>query len=155
MAASSVPGGYNTINPMLVVNDPEGLITFLEKAFSGRVHERVNTPDGKLMHGEVAVGNSMIMLGQAMGDKWPESTGTLYLYVDDVDDTYQRALAAGATSMGEPKDQFWGDRMGGFKDPSGINWWVAKHFEDVAPEELQRRMMEHMAKKSEGEAQAA
>jgi PhnB protein len=156
MGVKAVPDGYHTINSMLVVKDPEGLISFCEQVFKGKCSERVNTPDGQLMHAEVQVGDSTLMLGQAM-EQWPESTGTLYLYLEDVDETYQRAIAAGAKSLGEPKDQFWGDRMGGFSDANGINWWVARHVEDVAPEELQSRMEKHMAEKQQegGQAQAA
>jgi PhnB protein len=155
MAVNAVPAGFHTVNAMLVVKDAEALISFCEAAFNGKCTERVNMPDGKLMHAEVQVGDSTIMLGQST-EQWPEATATLYLYLDDVDAAYQRAVAAGATSLGEPKDQFWGDRMGGFSDSNGNKWWVAKRIEEVAPEELQARMAQHMAaKKSENEQQAA
>jgi PhnB protein len=95
-------------------------------------------PDGTIMHAEVKIGDSIVMMGEARGDCKP-MPGSLYVYVNDADATYRRALQAGATSMMEPGDQFYGDRTAGVKDPSGNQWTIATHREDVPPEELRRR----------------
>ena len=95
-------------------------------------------PDGLVMHASLRIGDSMVMLTDAR-EQWPAQLTGLYLYVPDVDAWYRRAIAAGAESMGEPKDQFYGDRMCGVKDPSGNTWWIATHVEDVSDEELMRR----------------
>jgi uncharacterized glyoxalase superfamily protein PhnB len=79
------------------------------------------------------------MMGQA-NERWPAITGSLYLYVPDVDATYQAALRAGAKSVQDVKDQFYGDRSGGVEDPAGVTWWISTRVEDVSPEELDRRM---------------
>ena len=83
----------------------------------------------------------MVMMGQAR-DEWKPRPGTLYLYVPDVDATYQRALAAGGTSLREPSTQVYGDRSGGVEDPLGNQWWIATHVEDLSPEEIERRAKE-------------
>jgi uncharacterized glyoxalase superfamily protein PhnB len=153
MGVKAVPDGYHTINSMLVVDDAEALISFMEQVFDGKLTERMDGPDGRVMHAEVQVGDSTVMLGQASA-QWPAFPGCMYLYLEDCDSAYQRGVAAGATSLGEPKDQFWGDRMGGFKDSNGNTWWVAKHIEEVTQDELKARMEKYMAEKKDG-AQAA
>jgi PhnB protein len=110
----------------------------MKQAFDAREVERMAMPDGTIRHAEVKVGDSMIMMGDAGGD-WKAMPASLYLYVDDADATYRRALQAGATSLMEPADQFYGDRNAGVKDPVGNIWWIATHKEDVAPEEIKRR----------------
>ena len=95
-------------------------------------------PDGTIMHAEVRIGDSLVMMGEPMGDGQP-LFGSLYLYVHDVDAVYKRALQAGATSTSEPADQFYGDRSAGIKDPVGNQWWIATHKEDLPPEEIARR----------------
>jgi PhnB protein len=95
-------------------------------------------PGGAVLHAEVRIGDSMLMLTDGGGD-WKPMPAALYLYVNDADATYQRALTAGATSVMEPVTQFYGDRHGGVKDPSGNIWWIATHVEDVSPEELRKR----------------
>ena len=95
-------------------------------------------PDGTIMHAEVRIGDSRVMMGEPMGSCQP-MFGSLYLYVHDVDAVYKRALQAGATSTSEPADQFYGDRSASIKDPVGNQWWIATHKEDVPPEEIARR----------------
>ena len=134
-----IPDGYHTVTPYLVVEDAGKLLEFLTAAFDARIISSHKRPDGKVAHAEVKVGDSILMLGSAQGDTKPIPTA-LYMYVPDCDALYRRALAAGATSIGEPKDQFYGDRHGGVKDPCGNSWWLATHIEDVSEEELERRM---------------
>jgi PhnB protein len=134
-----VPDGFHTVTPYLVVEDAGKLIDFVTAAFGATVRYAHKRPDGKVAHAEVKVGDSILMMGSAQGDTRPIPTA-LYMYVPDCDALYRRALAAGGTSVGEPKDQFYGDRHGGVKDPCGNTWWVATHIEDVSEEELARRM---------------
>lgn len=134
-----VPEGYHAVTPYLVVEDAGRLIEFLTAAFAATVLSSHQRPDGKVAHAEARIGDSILMMGSAQGDTKPIPTA-LYLYVPNCDELYRRALAAGATSISEPKDQFYGDRHGGIKDPCGNTWWVATHIEDVSQEELTRRM---------------
>ena len=97
-------------------------------------------PDGSVMHAEVSIGNSRIMLGEIMQPSQPASSSYLYVYVADADSMYKRAIGAGASAVSEPADQFWGDRMGTVQDPFGNHWSVAAHKEDPTPEEMAKRM---------------
>ena len=139
MAVKPVPEGYHTAVPYLIVNDADTLLAFLKTAFSGKVKEEHRTPDGKVMHADVIVGDSHIMMGQASG-KYPAMPGSVLLYVPDCDALYNAALKAGAKSIQDMQDQFYGDRSGGVEDPTGNRWWISTHVEDVSPEELARRM---------------
>jgi PhnB protein len=133
-----IPDGYHTVTPYLVVEGVEELIDFLKQAFDAVETERIPGPDGKVGHGEVRIGDSVVMMGEASGE-WKPMPGMIYLYVNDTDATYKRALEAGATSVMEPADQFYGDRNAGVKDASGNMWWIATRKENVSPEELRRR----------------
>lgn len=139
MAVKPVPEGYHTATPYLIVNDCDRLLNFLKAAFNAQVKEEHRTADGSIMHADVVLGDSHIMMGQA-SEKWPEMRGSILLYVPDADATYQAALRAGAASIQEMADQFYGDRSGGVKDPTGNTWWISTHVEDVPPEEMERRM---------------
>ena len=136
--AKAIPDGYHTLTPYLTVPDGEGMLRFLQDVFAAKLAERFNCADGTLKHAELQVGDSKIMVGQA-GGKFTPRPQTLYVYLPDVDATYKRALDAGAKSLMEVTDQFYGDRSGGFEDAAGNWWWVATHVEDVSPEEMQRR----------------
>ena len=138
MAVKPIPDNYHSITPYLMAPGAARLIEFLKDAFGAVERERMTGPDGGVMHAEVRIGDSMVMLTDGGGD-WKPMPTALYLYVNDADATYQRALAAGATSVMEPVTQFYGDRHGGVKDPSGNIWWIATHVEDVSPEELRKR----------------
>ena len=138
MAVKPIPDGYHTVTPYLVVRGAAKLLEFLTRAFGATETYRMTGPDGTIGHAAARIGDSMVMLGEARGE-WKPTEAMLYLYVPDTDATYQRALAAGATSLMEPADQFYGDRNAGVKDPLGISWWIATHIEDVAPAEMQRR----------------
>lgn len=132
-----VPAGYHSVTPYLMVDGAAALIDFLKEAFEAVETERLPGPDGKVGHAEVRIGDSVVMMGE--GDRYGVMPAAIYLYVPDVDACYARALAAGATSLMEPADQFYGDRSGGVKDAFGNLWFVATHKEDVSPEELARR----------------
>lgn len=132
------PKGFHTITPYLVVTDPGALIEFLAKAFDAEEIHRVDRHDGSIMHAQVKIGDSMLMMGGATAE-CPAMSAGIYLYVEDADAWHARAVAAGATSLMSPTDEFWGDRIGGVRDPSGTHWWIATHVEDVAPDELARR----------------
>lgn len=138
MAAKPVPDGYHTVTPYIVANDAGALIEFLQRAFGMRVDHRMNDPDARVWHADLTIGDSHIMVGHAAGANKP-FPAMIYLYVPDCDAVYRRALAAGASSIMEPADQFYGDRHGGLNDPFGNQWWVATHIEDVPEAELQRR----------------
>jgi PhnB protein len=138
MAVRPIPDGYHSVTPYLVVNGVAKLIDFLQQAFGAQEMERMETPDGTVMHGEVKIGDSMIMMGEASARHKP-MPASLYLYVTDTDALYQQAMQSGAISLMPPANQFYGDRNAGVQDPCGNQWWIGTHVEDVAPEEMKRR----------------
>ena len=143
MATKPIPYGLHTVTPYVIVENAQALLDFVTKVFDAGERELIRGPDGRIGHAEVTIGDSVIMLA----DKPPNREAmpaSLYLYVDDTDARYKRALEAGATSVMEPADQFYGDRNAGVKDPTGNIWWIATHFEDVSPEELARRAKTRM-----------
>lgn len=137
-AVKPIPEGYHSVTPCFTVEDAPGLLAFVKQAFDAVEVHRTLDDDGKIRHAEFRIGDSMLMLSQARGE-WKAEPGSVYVYVPDVDATYRKALAAGATSLMEPADQFYGDRSGGVKDAHGITWWLGTHVEDVSGEEIQRR----------------
>ena len=139
MAVKPVPEGYHTATPYLIVSDADALLRFVTAAFQAKTVEDHRDASGRVVHADIMIGDSHIMLGQA-NEQWKAQPGTVLLYVPDADATYAAALAAGARSVQEMKTQFYGDRSGGVEDPSGVTWWISTHVEDVAPEELARRM---------------
>jgi uncharacterized glyoxalase superfamily protein PhnB len=151
MAVKPIPDGFHSVTPYVLVPGVARLIEFLKEAFGAVETHRSARPDGTIMHAQVRIGDSMIMMGEPMGP-WQPIPASLYLYVHDTDTTYRRALAAGATSLMEPADQFYGDRNAGVKDPSGNSWWIATHIEDVSPEELARRTQEELARRAQAAA---
>ncbi|MGA3053456.1 MAG: VOC family protein [Candidatus Korobacteraceae bacterium] len=153
MAVKPIPDGYYTVTPYLTVADAEAQIDFLKKAFGGEEKYRHKDDKGKISHAEVRVGNSMLMIGQAR-DQWKPRPAMFYLYVEDVDAVYKRAVEAGGKSIHEPTNQAYGDRSGGVEDSLGNQWWVATHVEDVLPEEIERRYSE-LAKKQAAAADKA
>jgi PhnB protein len=143
MAVKPIPDGYHSVTPYLVVQGANKLIDFLKQAFGAEEIERIASPEGDIMHAEVKIGDPFMMMGDAMGGFNP-MPAMIYLYVNDADATYQRALRAGATSIREPENQFYGNREAGVKDAAGNIWWIATHIEDVSPEELQQRVEARM-----------
>ncbi len=147
MPVNPVPDGYHTVTPYLIVKGAAQAIEFYKAAFGATEVMRLPTPDGRVAHAEVQIGDSKVMLA----DEFPEMGATapqggtpvgLCLYLPDVDAVTERALAAGAKLERPVKDQFYGDRSGTVVDPFGHKWTISTHVEDVAPEEMGRRMAE-------------
>lgn len=144
MPVKPIPDGYHTVTPYLVIRGAEKTIDFARKAFAAElVGEPVKTPQGAIMHAEMKIGDSRIMLADA-SDQHPPMPSMLHLYVPNVDAVYQRALTAGGNSTMEPTDMFYGDRGAAVKDPAGIAWYIATHTEDIPPQELKKRAEAHM-----------
>lgn len=143
MAVSPIPAGYHTVTPYLVVDNAKQLITFLQAAFDAEIKSLFEGADEAILNAEVKIGDSMLMIADARDNCRAKPT-MLYLYVPDVDAAYQRAIAAGAESMMEPADQFYGDRNGGVRDHSGNEWWLATHIEDVSEDEVKRRAQQYL-----------
>jgi PhnB protein len=133
-----IPDGYHSVTPYLMVQGAAELIDFLTQAFGARETLRMPRPDGTIGHAEVMIGDSVVMMGDVVAGS-QTMPGAIHLYVDDADAAYARAMGAGATSLREPTDEFYGDRMAGVKDPVGNQWWIATHQEDVPPEEMEAR----------------
>jgi len=139
-----IPEGYHTLTPYLVVDGAEKIIRFMKDAFGAQpVFEPMMRPDGKVMHAEYRIGDSVVMISDS-SERAQATSAMLHLYVPNVDATYQKALKAGATSLTEPADMFYGDRSGGVKDAAGNLWHIGTHIEDVSPAELKRRATEFM-----------
>lgn len=139
MPIPAIPEGQQSVTPYLVVKDVASLIAFLKTAFDAEEKIRHARPDGTVMHAQVKIGGSLVMMGEPMGDQ-QLIPAMLHLYVEAVDEVYQKALDAGATSIMAPTDQFYGDRSGGIVDKHGNQWWIATHIEDVSEEEMAKRM---------------
>ncbi|HLH08506.1 MAG TPA: VOC family protein [Terriglobales bacterium] len=145
-----VPEGFHTITPSLTLRNATQAIEFYKKALGAEEITRMATPDGKIGHAELKIGDSIIFLSDEMPGmgmaKSPQSlggcTGVLNVYVPDVDRVFERALAAGAKTGMPVADQFWGDRYGTFIDPFGFAWGIGTHVEDVSPAEMDRRARE-------------
>lgn len=143
-ASEACPKGFHTVTPSLTVRNAAQAIEFYKKALGAEELVKMVGPDGKIGHAELKIGDSIIFLADevpAFGNKSPQSlggsTGGLYLYVNDVDKSYQRAVDAGGKSTMPVMDMFWGDRMGNFTDPFGHNWTLATHTKDMSIEEMQ------------------
>ncbi|MCX6023266.1 MAG: VOC family protein [Chloroflexi bacterium] len=138
MPLSHVPKGVHSVTPYLQVENPNQLIDFIMQIFDASVVLRIDTPDGGVSHAHLLVEGSAIYLA-GTGAQWPALTAALHVYVPDVDATYQKALAAGATSLFEPMDMFYGERGAGVRDATGMTWYLAKQIEELSSEELLRR----------------
>jgi PhnB protein len=143
--AQATPKGYQTVTPSLVVADAAKAIEFYKKALGAEERMRFPAPDGSIMHAEIRIGDSTIMLGDEMpeqGVRGPRSIGgtpvSFFIYGDNVDEAWKRAVEAGAREVMPLADQFWGDRTGCLEDPFGHRWWLAQHLKDLSPEELQK-----------------
>jgi PhnB protein len=150
----AVPAGHRTVTPYLAIKNAAKALEFYKKAFGATESYKLMMPDGRLGHAEICLGDSVIMLADEFpeyGGKAPETLGgspvSIHLYVEDVDALFKQALAAGAKELKPVMDQFYGDRSGQLEDPFGHLWWVATHREDVAPEELQKRVQAMFAGK--------
>jgi len=140
MSERQQPNARYSVTPYLTIPSVPKLVEFLQQTFDAVVTEApMKTPDGRVMHAEVRIGDSVVMMGEPPAEKPPMPT-MLYVMVPDVDATYRKALAAGGTSLREPTDEFYGHRSGGVTDSFGNQWWIATHIEDVSKEEMDRRM---------------
>lgn len=150
MAVAPIPAGYATITPYLIVDDAAKAIDFYKKAFGAEELFRLTDPHGKVGHAELQIGNSRIMLADEMGALYASAKTigntpvSFMVYVEDVDARFARAVAAGATVKRPVADQFYGDRTGTLTDPFGHVWSLGTHIEDVAPDEMDRRMRKMM-----------
>jgi PhnB protein len=149
----AIPEGYHSITPYLYMSDAQGAIEFYKRAFGAVEIFRMDAPGGKIGHAELRIGDSIVMLADEfpeMGARSPQSIGgspmSLLLYVEHVDQVFERAVKEGATVDRPVQNQFYGDRTGGVKDPFGHTWYIATHVEDISPEEMQKRAAEEMAK---------
>jgi PhnB protein len=136
MSAKPVPEGHNVVSPYLVVKGADKLIEFAKRVFGAEVVARMEGPGGAVMHAEIRIGDTIVMIGEA-GETL--SPAMLHVYVADVDTVYRRALEAGATSQREPEDMFYGDRISTVADAFGNRWAISTHKEDVSHEEMARR----------------
>jgi PhnB protein len=156
-----IPEGYHSISPAITCKNAAAAIDFYKQAFGATEMNRMEGPGGRVMHAELRIGDSVIFVS----DEFPGMSvapipgavpsSYLFLYTEDVDTTFNRALAAGATVGMPVTDMFWGDRYGKLTDPFGHSWGVATHIEDVAPDEMARRSAEWTAKMSGQAASAA
>jgi PhnB protein len=151
-----IPQGYHTVTPYLTLSDTARALDFYKRAFGAQEVMRMEMPGGKIGHAEIKIGDSIIMLADEMpnaGSRSPQSLGGttagIFLYVENVDTTFNQAVSAGAQVEAPLADMFWGDRYGRLKDPFGHSWSVATHKEDVAPAEMSKRMQEYAQKMSQ------
>jgi PhnB protein len=146
-AAKAVPSGYHTITPSLTLDNAAQSIEWYKKALGAEEISRSVGPDGKIMHAELKIGDSRFMMNDVMmGGKGPQAFGgspaSFWLYVEDSDALFNRAVGAGGTVAMPMADQFWGDRAGAFADPAGYTWWIATRKEDLTQAEMQQRAAE-------------
>lgn len=146
------PPGYHSITPYLALRDARAAIDFYRRAFGAELVLKLDTPDGKIAHAEIRIGDSILMLSEEnpeWGNVSPQSLGGspvfLMIYVPDVDAAFPKAIAAGATEVRPVQNQFYGDRSGTLKDPYGYHWTLATHIEDVPQDEIERRMQAEFA----------
>lgn len=156
MSAKSTPAGYHTVTPAIIVRSAAEAIDFFKRAFDAEEVSRMTGPDGAVMHAEIRIGDSIVMLGEE-NEQWgtlsPLSTkgnpGSLHIYVADVDAAFAKAVRAGAKVRYPLEDAFWGDRYGKVTDPFGHEWGLATRVRDLSPEEMQRAGEEWMARASQ------
>jgi len=145
----AVPPGYTTVTPSITVKDAPKVIEFYKKAFGATECARMAGPDGKIVHAEIQIGTSIIMMNdEIMGSRSAQTIGgspvSFYVYVEDADAAFKKAIAAGAKQQYELTNMFWGDRMGALEDPFGIKWTIAQHIKDVSPEQMKKGSEEFM-----------
>jgi len=146
--AKPIPEGYHSVTPYLVVDGAEKIVRFMKEAFGAQpLFEPMMRPDGKIMHGEFKIGDSVVMIADA-SERAKATAAMLHLYVPNVDAVYQKAIKAGAVSEMEPADMFYGDRSGGVKDPAGNHWHIGTHIEDLSQDEVKKRAVEFMKRQN-------
>ena len=137
--ANPIPQGYGSVTPYLIVDGVPRLIDFLRETFDAEEIARIHDRKDHIGHAEIKIGNSIVMMADSTAQYNPIPS-QLYVYVDNVDDTHQRAVKAGGTSEQEPTTQFYGDRTAAVKDPTGNIWWIATHVEEISAQEMEKRM---------------
>jgi PhnB protein len=137
-AASHIPEGFRTITPYLIVKGADRYLDFLRAAFGAEEILRMPQAGDHVQHAQLRIGDSVVEVGEQPPD-WAPRRAALHLYVPDADAAYRRALEAGAISMYEPEDKFYGDREGGVEDPAGNQWFLATHREKLSLEEIEGR----------------
>lgn len=145
MATKFIPEGYPQVSPYLIVDEPAALIQFMADVFGAKETRRHEDDKGRIAHAEMRIGESVIMMGGAT-EQWPAAPAAMYVYVEDTDAAYKRGLAAGATSLQEPADQFYGDRSAGIRDRFGNQWFIGTHLEKISEEEMTKRSQDYLAK---------
>lgn len=157
MSTKGVPEGYHSVTPSLIIRDAASALDFYQRAFGATLVGRMDGPDGKVMHAEIRIGDSIVMVGEEnaeWGMKSPLTTdgihSSLHIYVEDADKAFQRALDAGATVRYPLEDAFWGDRYGKVTDPYGHEWGIATRVRDLSEAEIERGAQEWMAKMGQG-----
>ena len=135
-----IPDGFTAVTPYLIVEDAAGFLDFLAEAFGAVERLRIPMGEGLIGHAEVEIGDAVVMLSDAAPPDFPVSSSQIHLYVEDVDTVFARSVKAGATVRAEPVDEFYGDRIARVADPSGNQWSIASHVEDVDMDEVMRRI---------------
>jgi PhnB protein len=153
MATKAIPDGYHSVTPYLIVKGAAAAIDFYKRAFGATELMRMPSPDGRIGHAEIKIGDSAIMLADEhpqMGYRSPQTLGgsavSMMVYVDRVDDVFKKAVEMGAKELQPVQDQFYGDRSGTLQDPFGHTWTIATHMEDIPPEEMRKRAEKFMQK---------
>lgn len=141
MSVKPIPDRFKNVIPFLVCSKPDETIEFCKKTFGATETEISRDESGNIRHATIHIGDSAVMISGSSKD-YPPMPGMLYIYVEDNDATYKKGLEAGGISLREPTNEFYGDRSSGLKDASGNQWWIGTHFEDVSPEEMERRQKE-------------
>jgi len=160
--AKPIPKGFHSISPILIIRNASEAIEFYENAFGAEIIDRMDRPDGKVMHAALKFGDSIVMLGEECAShegheqncpRSPEdlkgTTVSLYLYVKSVDTLFDQAVKAGAQVVMPVTDMFWGDRAGMLRDPFGHDWFVATHVEDLSPKQIKERMEKSCSQQAE------
>lgn len=143
MSVKPIPEGYHTVTPSLIVKDAAKLIDFMREAFDAKEIHRFDDAEGKVAHAEIKIGDSLLMIGES-NEEFPPMPSMIHLYVENADAVYESALKAGAETVKELADQFYGDRSGCVKDSFGNQWWIGTHIEDVSVEEMHKRIEAYM-----------
>lgn len=146
----SIPEGFHSVTPFIMVDNAPKFLEFVKHAFGAEITYELRDDNGQVVHCNAKIGDSLIMIADTMGSM-KQQTSMLYIYLDDVDAAYKKAIEAKAKPMDEPKDQFYGDRAGAVGDEWGNVWWLGTHIEDVSEEELKKRSKDEMEKRRQHE----
>lgn len=143
MSVQPIPEGFHTVTPYLIVDDADELIRFLQAAFDAKLESCTRLPDGKILNCQLQVGTSKVMASSAR-EGMEAMPCMLYLYFDEIDTIFDKAVEAGAEVIMKPSDQFYGDRSGGLRDSNGIQWWLGTRLEELSEDEVLQRMQSAM-----------